>query len=52
MGKKNAENNKARQKEEKLGKDVCCEKFLKKGKHCKDCPLARECRLPGRVGQG
>lgn len=23
----------------KAKKEVCCEKYLKKGKHCKDCPL-------------
>ncbi len=47
MGKKNEGKNKGRQEDEKKCKEVCCEKYLKKGKHCKDCPLAGECRLPG-----
>ena len=27
-------------------KDKCCEKFVKKGKHCSSCPLEVECNLP------
>ncbi|MBU0675066.1 MAG: hypothetical protein KJ950_10520 [Proteobacteria bacterium] len=29
-------------------KDKCCEKYIRKGKHCKDCPLAVECILPDK----
>jgi len=27
-------------------KDVCCQKFLKKGKHCKGCPDVSKCDVP------
>ena len=41
---------KDRGKDKKSGegkkKDKCCEKHLKKGKHCKNCPLRGECELP------
>jgi len=47
MGKKNDENKRDGREEGKKCKEVCCRKFLKKGKHCKDCPLAGECLLPG-----
>ena len=27
-------------------KDECCEKYIRKGKHCKDCPMRETCDLP------
>jgi hypothetical protein len=33
-------------KKPKKVKDKCCEKYLKSGKHCKNCPLM----LPGESG--
>jgi hypothetical protein len=47
MSKKDEGQKKERREDGKKCKEVCCEKYLKKGKHCKDCPLAGECRLPG-----
>ncbi len=28
-------------------KEKCCEKYKKKGRHCKSCPIAATCDLPG-----
>lgn len=47
MGRKKEEKDKGRERQAKKEQEACCEKYLKKGKHCKDCPLAGECRLPG-----
>lgn len=33
-------------KEGRKTKEVCCEKYLKKGKHCKGCPLTAAERQP------
>ena len=30
-------------------KDKCCEKYIRKGKHCKDCPMRDQCDLPGQI---
>lgn len=46
MGKKKEEKDRKPEGQPKKVKEVCCEKYLKKGKHCKDCPLAGECPLP------
>ena len=32
----------AKKKEKSGKKKTCCEKYLKKGKYCKRCPLAPE----------
>ena len=37
---------KDKDKKKKKIKDKCCEKFVKKGKHCSNCPLKGECNLP------
>jgi hypothetical protein len=47
MGGKKEEKNRRTGKEPEKEKAMCCKKYLKKGKHCKDCPLAGACRLPG-----
>jgi len=47
MGKKDEGKSKERQADDKKCKEVCCKKYLKKGKHCKGCPMVGECRLPG-----
>lgn len=39
MGKKKDEREREQDDEPRKPKEVCCEKYLKKGKHCKDCPL-------------
>lgn len=40
MGKKKDDRERDSEEEpRKKPKEVCCEKYLKKGKHCKDCPL-------------
>lgn len=39
MGKKDEERGREQAGEPRKRKEVCCEKYLKKGKHCKDCPL-------------
>jgi len=31
-------------------KEKCCEKYLRKNKHCKGCPLRGECGLPAADG--
>jgi len=48
MGKKKYEKNSADYTENKKQKikDKCCEKHIRKGKHCKSCPLRGECELP------
>jgi hypothetical protein len=47
MGRDKEEKSKGKEKDEIKCKEECCKKYLKKGKHCKDCPLAGQCRLPG-----
>lgn len=39
MGGKKDAPDRDREVEPRKRKEVCCEKYLKKGKHCKDCPL-------------
>lgn len=39
MGKKKDDRAREREEAPRKPKEVCCEKYLKKGKHCKDCPL-------------
>jgi hypothetical protein len=47
MGKKGKDKFRDRPKDETKCKAECCKKYLKKGKHCKGCPMIGECRLPG-----
>lgn len=35
---------KEKQKKQKK-KDECCEKYIRKGRHCKDCPMKGKCAL-------
>ena len=37
---------KTKKKHKHKAKDKCCEKFIRKGKHCKGCPMADNCELP------
>jgi len=46
MGKKKDEAERKGEGARRKPKDVCCEKYLKKGKRCKDCPLADPARSP------
>ncbi len=46
MGKEKKDKEREPPGEPRKCKQECCRKYLKKGKHCKDCPLAGECRLP------
>lgn len=42
MGGKKKEPDRDREVKVRKPKEVCCEKYLKKGKRCKDCPLAED----------
>lgn len=46
MGKKKDEGEREREVAPRKRKEVCCEKYLKKGKRCKDCPQADPLRPP------
>ncbi len=37
---------KEKNKKKKI-KEVCCEKHIKKGKHCKGCPERDQCSVEG-----
>ena len=38
---------KKKKKDKHKIKDKCCEKFIRKGKHCKGCPIKDQCDLSG-----
>lgn len=46
MGKKDKDKKKDKDGKKKT-KDKCCEKYLRKNKHCKGCPLRGQCEVPG-----
>jgi len=57
MGKKDKYRGKEKHRDKKEGhdkgkkkkvKEKCCEKYLRKNKHCKGCPMLEKCALPER----
>jgi len=46
MGKKNETKERDREAEPRKRKEICCEKYLKKGKRCKDCPQSDSAIVP------
>lgn len=42
MGDKQSKAERKREEDKRAPKEVCCEKYLKKGRRCKDCPLDEE----------
>lgn len=47
MGRKKDEADGERELKPRKRKEVCCEKYLKKGRRCKDCPQADQGTGPG-----